>query len=572
MVLCGAELCDDWRRHGTAEIMLAKLVLLRAHYGGMRRVRGDGNCFYRALMIGWLERLVAAPPPQQRHVWQTLLPSLTEQAAVALPEAVRAEFGKLGETFAARVKHVCEQASSNLLTDTLLLSELKGPAAIAKVRWLRLLASSHMRAHRADYEAVAIGLGKSSFEAFLKEEVEAMGIEADEPQVQALTTALNLVVRIEYLDAASAKWSGRCGPHRHVVCGPSATATGAAGVATAADDDEPSPASAGGAANAGASVKSASSAASSSNAKAAEGPSAPYLAACLLFRPGHYDVLLPYAAALAALASTTPPAAISATDTPDATTSAAANPAFAPPLPPAPPEAKDKACPVCSSGRSSCLLCAAAVCPYRNCSEFGWGSGSAATSSPAIAAAAACDAESMGIEATIDVTVPAFFGCSANRAVVCNPCLYKLPVAGAAADAAAGGGDEARFQLYRSGSLSYRIVGFAADMAQYATEACKAVAATGPVATGATAANGSGGGSSCEPESSSDAVAAPSGAAAVLSEANAAVEGDALGSSEAQAHPPEMQQLLDMGFDHELAAATLQQAGGDVQAAIQLLF
>ena len=549
--------------------MLAKLTLLRAHYGGMRRVRGDGNCFYRALTIGWLEWLVAAPPPQQRYVWETLVPSLTKRAAAALPQAVRAEFSQLGETFAARAKHVCEQASSNLLTDTLLLSELKGPAAAAKMRWLRLLASSHMRTHHADFEAVAMGLGKSSFEAFLEEEVEAMGVEADEPQVQALTTALNLVVRIEYLDAASVKWSDRCGPHRHVVCGPTATATDAADGATAAADDASSPASARGAADVGAGAESASGAASSSGATTAEAQPAPYLAACLLFRPGHYDVLLPSdpsdAAALAALAFTTPPAANTATDTPHAATSAAANPAFAPPLPPAPPSGKDKACPVCSSSRSSCLLCAAAVCPYRNCSQFGWGSGSPTTASPATAAAAARDTEAMGIDATIDVTVPALFGCSANRAAVCNPCLYKLPVAGAAADAAMARGDEPHFQLYRSGNLGYRIIGFTADMAAHGTATCKAAATTRAVATGAAAANGSSGGSSYEPETSLEAAVAPPGAVAVP-------EGEAPVPFEAQAHPPEMQLLLDMGFERERAAGALQRADGDVHVAIQLLF
>ena len=569
--LCGAELCDDWRRHGMAEVMLAKLMLLRTHYSGMRRVRGDGNCFYRALAIGWLEWLVAAPPPQQRHVWETLVPSLTKRAAAVLPEAVRAEFGKLGETFAARAKHVCEQASSNLLTDTLLLSELKGPAAVAKMRWLRLLASSHMRAHHTDYEAVAMGLGKSSFEAFLEEEVEAMGVEADEPQVQALTTALNLFVRIEYLDSASVKWSDRCGPHRHVVCGPTATVTGASDAITATEADATSPASAGGAADVGVGAESASSAASSTGDSTAEAPPAPYLAACLLFRPGHYDVLLPSdpsdAAALAALVSTTPPAANTATDMPDSATSAAANPAFAPPLPPAPPSGKDKACPVCSSSRSSCLLCAAAVCPYRNCSQFGRGSGSPTTASPTIAVPAARDAEAMGIDATIDVTVPALFGCSANRAAVCNPCLYRLPVAGASADAATGGGDEARFQLYRSGNIGSRVVGFGADMAEHATATNNAAAVTSPVATAAAAAAAA----TANGSSSDSSAAAPPGTEAAPAEENTAVGGDMAGPSEAQGDSPEMQQLLEMGVDRQRAAAALQRAGG-VQAAIQLLF
>ena len=47
-------------------------------------------------------------------------------------------------------------------------------------------------------------------EAFCAREVEAMGIEADEPQVQALASALDLRVRVEYLDGSP--------HHRHVIC------------------------------------------------------------------------------------------------------------------------------------------------------------------------------------------------------------------------------------------------------------------------------------------------------------------------------------------------------------------
>ena len=54
-----------------------------------------------------------------------------------------------------------------------------------------------------------------------------MGVEADEPQVQALASALGLRVRVEYLNAQSVPWSERCGPHRHVVCGAAADGGGA---------------------------------------------------------------------------------------------------------------------------------------------------------------------------------------------------------------------------------------------------------------------------------------------------------------------------------------------------------
>ena len=87
--------------------------------------------------------------------------------------------------------------------------------------------------------------GGRTLDEFCEAEVEAMGVEADEPrvsgtaspprtprilpagppahdarappplQVQALAGALGLRVRVEYLDGQSVGWSDRCGPHRH---------------------------------------------------------------------------------------------------------------------------------------------------------------------------------------------------------------------------------------------------------------------------------------------------------------------------------------------------------------------
>ena len=126
-----------------------------------------------------------------------------------------------------------------------------------------------MRAHRETFEPVCSD-ERRDFDAFLAAEVEAMGVEADEMQIQALTAALQLRVRVEYLDAEATLWSERCGLHRFLVCGPKRTpgvplqgapadhAAAMAAAAAAATNDDP--------------------------------PSAP-LVACLLFRPGHYDVL-----------------------------------------------------------------------------------------------------------------------------------------------------------------------------------------------------------------------------------------------------------------------------------------
>ena len=148
--LCGVELCDDWRRHGMAEVMPAKLCGAQALQWDAARARRRQLLLPRA--CDRLARMARCGPAATASRLGDARVSLTKRAAAVLPEAVRPSLASWARR-SRRVLGTCEQASSNLLTDTPLLSELKGPAAVAKMRWLRLLASSHMRAHHTDYEA-----------------------------------------------------------------------------------------------------------------------------------------------------------------------------------------------------------------------------------------------------------------------------------------------------------------------------------------------------------------------------------------------------------------------------------
>ena len=55
------ELATDYKSGARADLYMAKLNDLRRLYERMHRVRGDGNCFYRALWVGWMQRLLSLP-------------------------------------------------------------------------------------------------------------------------------------------------------------------------------------------------------------------------------------------------------------------------------------------------------------------------------------------------------------------------------------------------------------------------------------------------------------------------------------------------------------------------------
>ena len=59
-----------------ASLWRAKVRLIESRYAGMRRVRGDGNCFYRAVLMGWMERLLTLPVNERSTVWTKLVPEV----------------------------------------------------------------------------------------------------------------------------------------------------------------------------------------------------------------------------------------------------------------------------------------------------------------------------------------------------------------------------------------------------------------------------------------------------------------------------------------------------------------
>jgi len=283
--------------HGA--LWAAKLRALSARYVAIRRVRGDGNCFYRSLWMGYMERLLALPVAERRRFWEEEVPSLVSTMRAHLPDDERRHaFVTLGETFARSACALCNVPDSapdsaagaaDAAVAALLAAARRSDESREVLRWLRLLTSACMRSEKEVYAPLAISYGAgvgagagaadggtdggTDLDTFCTREVETMDVEADEPQIQALATALNVVVRVEYLVPR--------GPHRHVVCGLRAALAPAAAAAAAAE---------------GAAEETPSTAPSTAPGTAPDASVSRVrcrLAACVLYRPGHYDVLTP---------------------------------------------------------------------------------------------------------------------------------------------------------------------------------------------------------------------------------------------------------------------------------------
>jgi hypothetical protein len=316
------DLFVEYERGRCAALYDAKLKALSVFYRAVRRIRGEGNCFYRSFWMGWIERMLEN---RQRGSSATSVPC---HPLLANPESAQWE-ARIVE-ISDRAAQSFKAAGAKALEEELVISATPGfievtrglcrgyadegePGLLKKaretdqtakaLRWLRLIASAYMRGKEEDFSIIAIGMGYDSLPAFCDAQVEADCSLADEPQIMALTGALGIAVRVEYLDDVAYPWSSRCGPHRHVI--------------------------------------------RPLEASEASGDSPP-IAACVLFRPGHYDLLIP--------SKWSEPALLE----PDGER------LVLPQQPPRPPPTQP--CSWCHDPRlAGCWLCGEGVCTKRNC-------------------------------------------------------------------------------------------------------------------------------------------------------------------------------------------------------------
>lgn len=173
---------------------------------GVRRVRNDGNCFYRAFLFAYLEALMDASG-----------------------EGAEEEARELGEELGRWKGRMKEEGYEEMVFESareMLVAEVEGAAkgrrGTEEVRakfsgWedanegaflmmlLRLITSCEMRRNAGHYDNFLFGMpdGSNSVQSFCQKHVEPMGEEADHLHLTALTRALRIPLRVIYLSPAS---------------------------------------------------------------------------------------------------------------------------------------------------------------------------------------------------------------------------------------------------------------------------------------------------------------------------------------------------------------------------------
>ncbi|KZT05245.1 cysteine proteinase [Laetiporus sulphureus 93-53] len=190
---------------GGSPIFVKKIDWLIAHgYTGVRRARGDGDCFYRSLAFAYIERILLAPDPMLAAV------SAISILEVSQPLLEAAGFQKLVyedfyDTLVSLINSiVTPDSNGKVLTQTTLLEAFNTPeVSNSIVVYLRLLTSAQMRSEPEKYADVLFHPELDEpmeLREFCENFVEAVGKEADHPQIAALTSALTVHLKIASLD------------------------------------------------------------------------------------------------------------------------------------------------------------------------------------------------------------------------------------------------------------------------------------------------------------------------------------------------------------------------------------
>lgn len=166
---------------------------LSTKYQSFRRIRPDGNCFYRAVMFGVCESILNSDSNNE-------LERLTAWAKASLDEMCTRGYDRITlEMFYDELVDLFEYLATKPKLDDLVtkLNEENGTSEY--VTWyLRVVTAAHLKSDPDRF--IHFIEGGMDIPTFCSREVEPMGRESEMVQVLALAEAMSVDVAIEYLD------------------------------------------------------------------------------------------------------------------------------------------------------------------------------------------------------------------------------------------------------------------------------------------------------------------------------------------------------------------------------------
>ncbi|XP_049868459.1 ubiquitin thioesterase otubain-like [Pectinophora gossypiella] len=180
-------------------VYLLKVKDLSSKYKCIRRTRPDGNCFFRAFSYAYLEQLLTDKAEYEKF-YEIAKNSKDTLVALGFSQFTVEDFY---ETFMEVVSRVGEQAGGSPDTLEEVRTELhdkfnKQGYSDYIVVYLRLITSGQLQTQCEFYQNFIEG--PRTVTEFCRQEVEPMYKESDHIHIIALSNALNVGVRVKYMD------------------------------------------------------------------------------------------------------------------------------------------------------------------------------------------------------------------------------------------------------------------------------------------------------------------------------------------------------------------------------------
>ncbi|KAL0952742.1 hypothetical protein HGRIS_006973 [Hohenbuehelia grisea] len=182
--------------------------LMEKGYKAVRRTKGDGDCFYRSVAFAYVDRIIhsADVPLAAASAASTIQSTLSMLDMAGFQKLVFEDFY---DVLVSLIESTVQpDAEGRTVDDNVLLEQFQMPeVSNSIVVFLRLLTSAQIRTDPESYEAFLFHpeLGEQlAPREFCESLVEAVGKEADHVQIMALSRALHLDIDIAYLDGRNA--------------------------------------------------------------------------------------------------------------------------------------------------------------------------------------------------------------------------------------------------------------------------------------------------------------------------------------------------------------------------------
>ncbi|CAD6186693.1 unnamed protein product [Caenorhabditis auriculariae] len=168
-------------------------------YSDVRQIRGDGNCFYRAVLVGVTE-LILKDHEEARRFLTVCEGWVDRLLKLGFPDWTTTDFC---DYFVSWVKSIINK---ELKPDQVIPGLNEDHHCNYLIIFLRLISSGYLKEHTEEYEPF-IDNGQSLSD-YCCSEIEAMWKDVDHLGITGLVSALERPIRVEYMDRSAAPNGG----------------------------------------------------------------------------------------------------------------------------------------------------------------------------------------------------------------------------------------------------------------------------------------------------------------------------------------------------------------------------